>query len=99
MLKLTERKASIQPIKSKLRVTVLDDEEIKSINQTALDILEEVGIELPSEKALKPQALRSMWEEAGTRRRHRGRRGHLFLLQWRSAQNRGSGKWREATLN
>jgi trimethylamine--corrinoid protein Co-methyltransferase len=53
MLKLTERKASIQPIKSKLRVSVLDDEEIKSINQTALDILEEVGIELPSEKALK----------------------------------------------
>jgi trimethylamine--corrinoid protein Co-methyltransferase len=36
-----------------LRVSVLDDEEIKSINQTALDILEEVGIELPSEKALK----------------------------------------------
>jgi trimethylamine--corrinoid protein Co-methyltransferase len=53
MLKLTERKASIQPIKSKLRVSVLDDEEIKSINQTALDILEEVGIELPSEKALR----------------------------------------------
>jgi trimethylamine:corrinoid methyltransferase-like protein len=94
MLKLTERRASIQPIKSKLRVSVLDDEEIKSINQTTLDILEEVGIVMPSEKALKifadagadvdfdtcPQALYSMWEEAGTRRRHRGRGGHLFLL-------------------
>jgi trimethylamine--corrinoid protein Co-methyltransferase len=53
MIKLTERKASIQPIKSKLRISVLDDEEIKSINQTALDILAEVGIEMPSERALE----------------------------------------------
>jgi trimethylamine--corrinoid protein Co-methyltransferase len=52
MLELTERKASIQPIKSKLRISILDDEEIKGINQTALDILEEVGIMMPSAKAL-----------------------------------------------
>ena len=53
MIKLTERKASIQPIKSKLRISILDDEDIKKINQTALSILEEVGIMMPSEKALK----------------------------------------------
>ncbi|MBC8248328.1 MAG: trimethylamine methyltransferase family protein, partial [Anaerolineales bacterium] len=53
MIELTERKASIQPVKSKLKISVLDDEEIKKINQTALTILEEVGIEMPSEKALK----------------------------------------------
>ena len=53
MMKLTERKASIQPIKSKLRISILDDEDIKKINQTALSILEEVGIVMPSEKALK----------------------------------------------
>ncbi len=53
MFKLTERKASIRPIKSKLKISVLDDDEIKSINQTALDILAEVGIEMPSEKALE----------------------------------------------
>ncbi len=53
MIKLTERKASIHPIKSKLRISILDDEDIKKINQTALTILEEVGIMMPSEKALK----------------------------------------------
>ncbi len=53
MIELTERKASIQPVKSKLSVSVLDDEEISKINQTALSILEEVGIVMPSEKALK----------------------------------------------
>jgi len=53
MIKLEERKASIQPIKSKLKISILDDEDIKKINQTARDILEEVGIVFPSEKALK----------------------------------------------
>ena len=53
MIELTERKASIQPIKSKLRISILDDEEIKKINQTALSILEEIGVMIPSEKALK----------------------------------------------
>jgi trimethylamine--corrinoid protein Co-methyltransferase len=52
MFKLTEAKASIQPIKSKLRISILDDDEIRAINQTARDILEEVGIMIPSEKAL-----------------------------------------------
>ena len=50
MFKLTEKNASIRPIKSKLKISVLDEHEIKSINQTALDILEEVGIEMPSER-------------------------------------------------
>ncbi|MEE8162658.1 MAG: trimethylamine methyltransferase family protein, partial [Anaerolineae bacterium] len=53
MIELTERAASIQPIKSKLRISILDDEDVKKINQTALTILEEVGIVMPSEKALK----------------------------------------------
>ncbi len=53
MIKLTERRASIRPIKSKLSISILDDEEIKKINQTALSILEEVGIVMPSEKALR----------------------------------------------
>jgi len=53
MIKLEERRASIQPIKSKLKISILDDEDIKKINQTALSILEEVGVVFPSEKALK----------------------------------------------
>ena len=52
MIKLTETRASIQPIKSKLRISILDDEEVKGINQTARDILEDVGINIPSETAL-----------------------------------------------
>ncbi len=52
MIKLTETRASIQPIKSKLRISILDDDELKAINRTARDILEEVGIMIPSEKAL-----------------------------------------------
>jgi len=53
MIKLEERKASIQPIKSKLKISILDDGDVKKINQTALNILEEVGVFFPSEKALK----------------------------------------------
>ena len=53
MIKLEERRASIQPIKSKLKISILDDEELGKINQTARDILEEVGVVFPSEKALK----------------------------------------------
>jgi trimethylamine--corrinoid protein Co-methyltransferase len=52
VIKLTETRASIQPIKSKLKISILDDDEIKGINQTARDILEEIGIMIPSEKAL-----------------------------------------------
>jgi len=53
MIELTRRRASIQPIKSKVRIGILDDEEIGKINQTALSLLEEVGVVTPSEKALK----------------------------------------------
>ncbi len=53
MLKLEERRASIQPIKSKLKISILDDEDIKKINEAAISILEEVGVLFPSEKALK----------------------------------------------
>ncbi len=53
MIKLEERKASIQPIKSKLKISILDDQEISQINQNARTVLEEVGVKFPSEKALK----------------------------------------------
>jgi trimethylamine--corrinoid protein Co-methyltransferase len=53
MIELTRRRASIQPIKSKVRISILDDEDIRKINQTALSLLEEVGVAIPSEKALK----------------------------------------------
>ena len=53
MIKLEERKASIQPIKSKLKISILDNDDINKINQTARDIIEEVGVVFPSEKALK----------------------------------------------
>jgi trimethylamine--corrinoid protein Co-methyltransferase len=44
--------ASIQPIKSKLKISILDDEDIRSITEAALSILEEVGMQCTSEKAL-----------------------------------------------
>jgi trimethylamine--corrinoid protein Co-methyltransferase len=53
MIELTERKASVQPIKSELRIRILDDEDVEKINRTARDILEEVGVFFPSEKALR----------------------------------------------
>jgi trimethylamine--corrinoid protein Co-methyltransferase len=53
MIELKERRATIQPLKSKLKISILDDEEIKKINQAALDIIADVGIKMPSEKALK----------------------------------------------
>jgi len=52
MFKLREARASIQPIKSKLKISILDDDELGAINQTAREILEKVGIMIPSEKAL-----------------------------------------------
>jgi trimethylamine--corrinoid protein Co-methyltransferase len=53
MIKLEERKASIQPIKSKLKISILDDQEISQINQNTRTVLEEVGVTFPSDKALK----------------------------------------------
>jgi len=52
MIKLEERKASIQPIKSKLKISILDDPEISQINQNTRSVLEEVGVTFPSDKAL-----------------------------------------------
>jgi len=52
MLKLIEEKASIHPLKSKLKISILSDEEISRINQTSLDILEDIGFVMPSVKAL-----------------------------------------------
>jgi trimethylamine--corrinoid protein Co-methyltransferase len=52
MIKLQERKASIQPIESKLKINILEDEEIKQINQNTRKVLEEIGVVFPSGKAL-----------------------------------------------
>jgi trimethylamine--corrinoid protein Co-methyltransferase len=53
MIKLEQRKASIQPLKSKLKVSILEDQEIDQINQNTRTVLEEIGVSFPSEKALK----------------------------------------------
>jgi trimethylamine--corrinoid protein Co-methyltransferase len=53
MIKLEERKASIKPIKSKLKISILEDQEISQINQNTRTVLEEIGVSFPSEKALK----------------------------------------------
>ena len=52
MIKLEERKASIQTVKSKLKISILDDSEISQINQNTRTVLEEVGVTFPSDKAL-----------------------------------------------
>jgi trimethylamine--corrinoid protein Co-methyltransferase len=52
VIKLEDRRASIQPIKSKLKVSILDDQEINQINQNTRAVLEEVGVKFPSDKAL-----------------------------------------------
>ncbi len=53
MIELVERIASIQPIKSKLKLAIHDDDELKKINEMAFSILEEVGVHCPSQKALR----------------------------------------------
>ncbi|MFO8036338.1 MAG: trimethylamine methyltransferase family protein [Anaerolineales bacterium] len=53
MIDLEERKASIQPIKSKLQISILDDQEIKQINESTRAVLEEIGVKFPSSKALQ----------------------------------------------
>jgi len=53
MRKLEDKRASIQPVKSKLKIEILDDEDIKNVTDTALKILEEVGVHFPHEKALQ----------------------------------------------
>lgn len=52
MIRLTERKAAIQPIRSRLSIRILEDDDLTRINETARDILEEVGVLFPSTKAL-----------------------------------------------
>jgi trimethylamine--corrinoid protein Co-methyltransferase len=52
MTKLQEHKASIQQVKSKLKISILDDNEINQINHNTRRVLEEVGIVFPSAKAL-----------------------------------------------
>jgi trimethylamine--corrinoid protein Co-methyltransferase len=61
MLKLEERNASIHPVKSKLKVSILDDQEVDQINQNTRTVLEEVGVTFPSEKAL------NIFAEAGAK--------------------------------
>lgn len=53
MFELKDHKASIQPIRSKLKISILDEQEIELINQNTRTVLEEIGVLFPSEKALK----------------------------------------------
>jgi trimethylamine--corrinoid protein Co-methyltransferase len=53
MIELKKRSARIQPIKSKLKISILDDREIDQINQNTRAVLENVGIRFPSDKALR----------------------------------------------
>ena len=53
MREMKDRRASIQPIQSKLRLRILDDRDIQAIDETALGILDVVGVHMPLEKALK----------------------------------------------
>jgi trimethylamine--corrinoid protein Co-methyltransferase len=53
MRKIFERKASIEPLKSKLKIDILDEADVKSIFDTALKILAEVGMFLPHQRALE----------------------------------------------
>ena len=50
---MQEREASVQPIKSALKLKILDDSDIRAIDETALKILEEIGVYMPLERALK----------------------------------------------
>ncbi len=48
-----DRKASIQPIKTKTKLRILDDGDIEAIDETALNILDTIGVHMPLERALK----------------------------------------------
>jgi trimethylamine--corrinoid protein Co-methyltransferase len=50
---MQKRVASVQPIKSALKLKILDDSDIRAIDETALRILEEIGVYMPLERALK----------------------------------------------
>ena len=53
MTKLEERSASIKPVKSSIKLEILQDEDLKKITEAAMCILEEVGIHFPSDRALR----------------------------------------------
>jgi len=53
MRPMEDRKASIQPIRSKLKLSILEDSDIRAIDETALNILDEVGVYMPLERALQ----------------------------------------------
>jgi trimethylamine--corrinoid protein Co-methyltransferase len=44
---------NIAPIRSKVRLQVLDSQQLKDIRSATLHVLEQVGVRFPSEKALK----------------------------------------------
>ena len=49
---LKDRVASVQPIKSKLKLNILEDSDIRAIDETALKILEEIGVYMPLKRVL-----------------------------------------------
>ena len=67
MRKLVERRASILPIQSKMRLRILQEDQIKKIHEATLGILEDVGVSFPSEKALRIFADAGAKVDFGTR--------------------------------
>jgi len=53
MKEMVERRAAILPIESNLKLSILDDGQIEKIHEATLEILENVGVHIPLEKALK----------------------------------------------
>ena len=48
-----DRPASVQPIKSVLKLQILEESDIRAIDETALRILEEIGVHMPLKRALE----------------------------------------------
>ncbi len=86
MFKLEERKASIKAVKSKLKVSILDDQEISEINQNTRVVLEEVGVTFPSDRALK------LFADVGANVDFDKQRIALSIKQTQQAPGGGKGK-------
>ena len=50
---MKERRASIQTIKSNLKLSILNENDIRSIDHIALTLLEETGVRIKIDKALR----------------------------------------------
>jgi trimethylamine--corrinoid protein Co-methyltransferase len=53
MREMHDQRAAIQPIKSKWKLSILEESDLRAIDESALIILEEVGVHMPLERALR----------------------------------------------